>query len=786
MIKRLRILYRVLLFTPFILLAQGNYYVSIDTASASFITDLHNLIYPHTRITYANFASTNVANFASRDTTGGQKVVTCVYSGENYVYTPPFAWGTYSREHTWCQSWMPSGRASGFENRPEYSDQHHIFPVNQNKANGIRSNHPEGNVVTPTYTYLLCKWGTDSRGATVFEPRSSHKGDVARALFYMAVCYNGVDGFDWTFNNLNRVLVDSLREAPQDVATLLQWHQQDPPDQWEKDRNNYVYSIQENRNPFIDHPEYVNLIDFNTLTRKVTSPVVLADEPTNYPNGFNTPAITSSSITVTWTDPTGSILPSGYLLLANTINIFSDPEDGKSFTDNSNLNAGSAVVNVPYGTQQFTFSGLTSATNYSFRLYPYNGNGTARKYKTSNFPQTLTTIYSTLGSPDTVQASVVINEYMNGSATSAEWVELLVLEDNLDMRGMVLRDYSGSGSVQTSPLVFSDDSLWSSIPHGTFIVVLGNGNSTPEDLFIDDKKLMVNSSNALYFSGTSFNISGTTDCLEILSSRNRHIHALSHGNKPGAIASIPQPWVNVSSSSSTGNVVRFFNTSLPQHFADNTKAQHSSTATMGAANDPVQQAFVNQMLPVELQLFQASVSQKGILLSWKTATETNNYGFEIERSEKKNERNSPWKSIGFVNGNGTTSLPHSYSFVDKNIFSGTSLYRLKQIDRSGEFSYSDIVSVNVQSAPAAFSLNQNFPNPFNPTTTIIFSLPQEELVTLKVFDILGNEISTLVNEKLSAGTHTQLFSPENLSSGIYFLSMKAGKFSSVKKMIFSK
>ncbi len=210
-----------------------NYYNSIDTTRSTFVTDLQNIIYPHNRITYDNYDETNVANFASRDTTNGQRVVTCVYSGLNYVYTPPFKWyGTagvnvdsgFSREHSWCQSWMPSVNASGFTSRPEYSDQHHLYPTNQKYANEPRNNHPHGIVATVTSSYLECKLGKDANGYTVFEPRNSHKGDVARAMLYMAVCYNGKDGYDWTFNHLNNVILpDSMKEGPEDLNTLLAW-----------------------------------------------------------------------------------------------------------------------------------------------------------------------------------------------------------------------------------------------------------------------------------------------------------------------------------------------------------------------------------------------------------------------------------------------------------------------------------------------------------------------------------------------------------------------------------
>jgi hypothetical protein len=236
----------------------ANEYNGISPLNATFIQDLHNHINPHVSTSYNNYDETNVDLFASRDTTGGQKVVTCVYSGEQFIYSIPFVWGTFSREHTYCHSWMPTNPANNPE-LPEYNDQHHLFPTDQINANQVRSNFPLGIVVNPSYTYKGCKFGTDASGNQVFEPRDQHKGDAARALFYMAVCYNGVSGNNWKL------------PAIQDQEVLKQWHWQDPPDNWEIARNDFLDSLQGNRNPFVDSVNWVCYIDFSTMT-KVNDP----------------------------------------------------------------------------------------------------------------------------------------------------------------------------------------------------------------------------------------------------------------------------------------------------------------------------------------------------------------------------------------------------------------------------------------------------------------------------------------------------------------------------------
>jgi len=184
-------------------------------------------------------------------------------------------------------------------------------------------------------------------------------------------------------------------------------------------------------------------------------------------------------------------------------------------------------------------------------------------------------------------------------------------------------------------------------------------------------------------------------------------------------------------------------------------------------------------VPVELTSFTAQANSKGILLQWTTATETNNHGFEIERSTDGEN----FYRIGFVQGSGTTTEIKSYSFVDNVEYSGISTYyyRLKQLDLDGRAEYSDVISVDF-SVPDKFVLSQNYPNPFNPETKIVYAVPKQSPVTIKVYDLTGQEVATLVNEAKEPGTYNVTFNATNLSSGIYIYQMRAGEFSSVKKM----
>jgi len=192
------------------------------------------------------------------------------------------------------------------------------------------------------------------------------------------------------------------------------------------------------------------------------------------------------------------------------------------------------------------------------------------------------------------------------------------------------------------------------------------------------------------------------------------------------------------------------------------------------------------VIPVELVSFTAECVEDAVVLNWQTATETNNEGFEIERSQKSKVKNqNEWMKTGYVEGNGTTTESHQYSFIEKKIQPGKYQYRLKQIDFDGTYKYSKIIDAEVFS-PGEFSLEQNYPNPFNPATTMKFSVPKKTIVTLKVYDILGNVIATLVNDEKAAGVYTLKFNGEKLSSGLYFYILNAGGYTSTKKMLLIK
>lgn len=191
-------------------------------------------------------------------------------------------------------------------------------------------------------------------------------------------------------------------------------------------------------------------------------------------------------------------------------------------------------------------------------------------------------------------------------------------------------------------------------------------------------------------------------------------------------------------------------------------------------------------LPVELSAFSASVNNHDVILSWTTASELNNSGFDIERKAA----NSSWIKIGNVPGNGTTTIPSYYSFTDKSLSTGRYNYRLKQIDFNGHFEYFNLSNDIVIGIPSKYNLSQNYPNPFNPSTKINFDLPFDGNVSLKIFDISGREVATILNEFKPAGYYSIDFNTSSaaggLSSGAYFYKITTGNFTDTKKMMIIK
>ncbi len=205
----------------------------------------------------------------------------------------------------------------------------------------------------------------------------------------------------------------------------------------------------------------------------------------------------------------------------------------------------------------------------------------------------------------------------------------------------------------------------------------------------------------------------------------------------------------------------------------NTDISTPNTHSINLSNDP---------LPVELASFSATTNRNNVSLAWSTSSETNNQGFDVERSVAGS---NTWTKVGSVAGNGTTTETKSYSFSDR-VSVGQFSYRLKQIDFNGNFEYHTLNGeVNV-GVPSDFAMSQNYPNPFNPSTKIDYDIPVDGNVAIILYDMSGKEVTRLVNEFKSAGYYTLNFNASNLSSGMYFYRLSTSDFTATKKMVLVK
>jgi len=415
------------------------------------------------------------------------------------------------------------------------------------------------------------------------------------------------------------------------------------------------------------------------------------------------------------------------------------------------------------------------------------------------------------------QNTVIINEFSNGTAgTAQDWIELVVTANNTDLRGLYLTTYNKNGGLYpvsgsaTADLTKGirlkvNNSDLTNLAKGTIIVIYNSAardnNIFPatDDLnILSDATLLIPSNDPNYIEAGS-TWPGFTAWDGITSTHNG-ICIYSSDLPPNTAILTGIFCVDYGSGNfPTGE----FNTGYGQVLLPSTTtfaAGHGiyfDAGTTGAATDitnwkvetdlnsspKAMNSTGNEGLPVELTSFTASVvNGTTVNLTWNTATEVNNYGFDIERSSG----NEGWQKIGFVAGNGNSNSPKEYSFTD-NPSGGTSFsYRLKQIDINGAFKYYDAVKVNL-TASSKPQLLQNNPNPFNPSTTIKFYTPNTSDVSIKIYDMLGREVLTLFNKQTTAGFHIVYWNGkdsrgENVASGVYLYRLTAGSFSETKKM----
>ncbi len=222
------------------------------------------------------------------------------------------------------------------------------------------------------------------------------------------------------------------------------------------------------------------------------------------------------------------------------------------------------------------------------------------------------------------------------------------------------------------------------------------------------------------------------------------------------------------------NPTHFSNESIPGDLGETNPGTNPNLAALTASAE--------LPLPVELISVSAAVSKKDVHLQWKTAAEISNAGFEVQK-----RNGNTWTSLRFIEGHGTTNAPQHYQFTDSNVPAGKQVYRLKQMDRDGKFSYSTEVEVFVGLTAGDYALSQNFPNPFNPSTSFTFAVKQQQHVRVKVFNLVGQEVATLVNGLVEPNVLQKVdFNASQLSSGVYFYALRTADRHEIRKFMLMK
>jgi hypothetical protein len=371
-------------------------------------------------------------------------------------------------------------------------------------------------------------------------------------------------------------------------------------------------------------------------------------------------------------------------------------------------------------------------------------------------------------------------------ATNPDVIEFITLY-RMDLTKLTITDNSidVNGDLSTDEGTFELNNLdgtgdWNDVPAGTFVRL---GTNLTDDNDAADRLLK--------YKGSTEPITPTLEsggeqlvAYTGLSSSPTYIAGINWGNagwsSPTGTTSYP-PGTPSDIELGSSNDYSFISNVNDILYA--TRNSVTSTSNWDVHNSPgnyndLRPYIGTGALPVELAFFTGVLNGSNVELRWRTETEVNNYGFEIERSTN----NTDWRIIGFVEGNGNSNSPKHYSFSDIDIvLSGEYYYRLKQIDNDGTYEYSDVVSVEV-GVPSNIYLSQNYPNPFNPETRIDFTLPKNQLVSLRVYNTLGELVKELVNEQREAGSYSEIFDASNLPSGVYIYRLQASELAENKKM----
>jgi len=611
------------------------------------------------------------------------------YDGGNGTYND-----SWNREHVWPKS-------HGFPNESDtaYTDIHHLRPTDRtvNSSRGTKD-FDWGDT-----------WHTEATECKVssnaWEPRDAVKGDVARMVFYMTVRYENTGNYN--LEMVDYIPTDENTPYLGKKSTLLSWHASDPVDEFERNRNDVTYSLQGNRNPFIDHPEYAEAIWGNAP---------------NSPANLIVSNITDTSMRLDWTDQSAD-------------------EEGFNIYVNGNLNK-----TVGENITTTTVSQLLPGISYTFGVTAYNTAG-----ESSAATETAITTGGMAG-------PVYISEYADALGTGNyiyEYVEI----HNFGTSVYDASNYIISQTASDQSFTFPPSTI---IPAKGFLIIGRNASMDDFEAFWDvtlgSQVVYINSGNTipLINGDEQYRLVDVSDsavdpddgftALVMPSSAGKRIYRLSTGNTLS-------DWA----------------------------VTNWDLATPGSLDE-------DQSLPVTLSSFTAKVAKGTVVLEWETSSEIENQGFVLSRKSKvesqKSEIIADFSTDDALKGQGTTTETTKYAFTDKSVEPGkTYVYTLADVDYAGVETILEKVEVKPREMSEAYftgeaesgvvadayTLNPVYPNPFNATLTIPFTLTEPMTVSIELYSLTGRRMMTIMNRDFDSGSYNQMIQVDDLASGIYLI-----------------
>ncbi len=659
------------------------------------------------------------------------------YDGGNGTYGE--AW---NREHVWAKS-------HGFPDDSDtaYTDIHHLRPADRT-VNSSRNNKEfdEGGVADDEATG--CYYDND---AWTWEPRDAVKGDVARMMFYMVVRYD--PGYHSDNSTYDLELVDSTGNASDSplfgkLSTLLTWHNDDPVDSWEQTRNDTIYILQGNRNPFIDHPEYADSLW-----------------------GSSTTTVYFSASGASQNENTGS-----YNLTVSISNM--DGTNATSVQVAITGGSGSAADVNNYTTQTVTFPAgsaadqtvsltITDDSDYegdetiTFSLQNVSGGNSAAIDYPSQFTLTLN---------DNDTPELYISEVSEGDGYTTEFLELYNSTSTaIDLTGYKIVMASASTNASESVFDIGSDGGGgdTSIPAGGFWIISRGANRTTFETAFSSFP-----SSAKFYDGNTGLYFATS------TARRWRLRAAD-----GTANTDDGTLIDDTGAAAGGE---------DQHTIQNPAGTFTTSTSTDGANSTPGALDNDQSLAVELFYFKAIPGGNKVILNWATASETNNLGYIIYRRTggEPFQNIADYRTAPELTGQGSTTCQTNYSFTDKNVSTGhTYQYRLADVDYSGLKTYHGPVTVTVNTP--GLVLARSYPNPFNPVTNISFTLGEPGPVRMTIYDIRGQLVCQLHDKRMDAGSHNIVWRGINdnrkqVASGIYFLRVQNRHNTYCEKLILAR